>query len=209
MADRRVPYAYQNNALRPTGQWSDGGQMTAQYSSASAQYSQASYNTSTHHHGVPGQPTSGSMYAAPPMHQGAMQGNYHSGASSYPPDAGRLTSAAMSQQAYSSPSQAYPEQQAYSSSQIPRQQHSHPHHHHHHSQPYPIPQPMGPPPMMGHVDPAGQYPSQMAYRQATPLSSQHPDYPASPSRPFCCDLCALSFNRMRKQRQVCFALTVA
>ncbi|KII92897.1 hypothetical protein PLICRDRAFT_102549 [Plicaturopsis crispa FD-325 SS-3] len=36
----------------------------------------------------------------------------------------------------------------------------------------------------------------MAYRQATPLSSQHPDYPASPSRPFCCDLCALSFNRM-------------
>jgi len=45
------------------------------------------------------------------------------------------------------------------------------------------------PPVPTHAP--GMYPSQVAYAQQVNMSQ----YPASPQRPFSCDMCALSFNR--------------
>lgn len=50
-----------------------------------------------------------------------------------------------------------------------------------------------PTPMMGSHQSSTHYPLPSA--QPMGSSSQYSDYPASPSRPFSCDMCALSFNR--------------
>jgi len=52
-----------------------------------------------------------------------------------------------------------------------------------------------PAPMMVPHQSSSHYPSALPLAQPMSSSPQYNDYPASPSRPFSCDMCALSFNR--------------
>ena len=104
----------------------------------------------------------------------------------------------------------YPLTNSIPSPHSPRHSHTHSHTHSHsllqshsvsnsrprsHSQSHPyLPPPQSPSHSSGmtHQLQASQYPAQVPFAQTISIGTQ---YPASPSRPFSCDMCALSFNR--------------
>ena len=122
---------------------------------------------------------------------GPNMAGYRSPAQSYPYGLDRSSTSISPQQAYSAlDSQGVPLPQSAGSMHAP--QNTNPYAHspsHSSSHPYATPQS----PNMSHgQDSLHQYPAQLSYQEPLDPLSQ---YPASPQRPFSCDMCALSFNR--------------
>jgi uncharacterized Zn-finger protein len=183
MSDRSV-YSH-HNVLYPTTQWNNTGPHPSQYSSSTSHYFPASYN-------APQSPTHGSAHQVSPYGAAntpssanmTYQSGHYSTGTPYAPVGN--PSSIPQQPVYSVLNQAI------SPSQSPRQAHPHAHgrsrshsqsHHPYLSQ---QPSPHSPPPHS-----PSQY-QQVAFPQSINIP---PQYPASPTRPFSCDLCALSFNR--------------
>ncbi|KAH7909044.1 hypothetical protein BJ138DRAFT_1156229 [Hygrophoropsis aurantiaca] len=178
MADRRsFPFVADATASHGA-QWAGNMQQSARHPSSSHHPSGShAYATNAHHNAVHSTPPYGINGQSPPSVNGY---------SAVPPHPYANSDAAFG--AYPARRAYLPQEQPISSSSHAR--HHSAHSHNHVSQPYPAPQPsrnsltMSPPHLSGyapHPHPASVMPTIQ--------------YPASPTRPFSCDLCALSFNR--------------
>ncbi|KAF4598235.1 hypothetical protein EYR38_006631 [Pleurotus pulmonarius] len=191
MTDRRNSmYSPQGNTYSPA-QWSPVDQA---YASSSTHYTPAYHDHNTpSHHRAPQADASGS-----PAYQGVYyptSSSYtHSGNAvqqSYPsisPTLSPVTSSQRQSHSRTQSSQSYAHAQApYGHVQPVAHSHSRPRSH---SQAHPY-MPSSSPAIDASY-PAAQYPQQVPLSPAYNIS---PQFPASPARPFSCDMCALSFNR--------------
>lgn len=201
MSDRRAP----QNHVYPSGQWSSGGH---QYPASSSNYSSTSYHSTSiqESHGLATQliPTYGGIDL---RQDSSYQNGYYSSNPAYA-QAGSPTVSQHAIYASGTPGSSAIRQSHRSG--YP-QSHSHSHSHSHsQAQPYSQAQPQPQYSHSRHRSQSQAYPPPTApimisqlhssshYAPQIPLSpplSVSPQYPASPSRPFSCDLCALSFNR--------------
>ncbi|KAH0827536.1 hypothetical protein J3R83DRAFT_4255, partial [Lanmaoa asiatica] len=166
MADRRG-YSFPPTELDRGSQWPTGTQHSSRYPAPSNAYQ-----------GVPASSypsIAGTTHNMASVHPSVQYGvNDYTG--NFPPSVSSQYTAATPN-AYHQPRQSYPPQDyvhqapnAVSHYTVPSQQ-------------YPAPQQQ---PSIHHTSP---------YYGRGDSQYQQPQYPASPSRPFSCDLCALSFNR--------------
>lgn len=165
-----VTYPPMNMVYAPA-QWTGNGQPSTQYSSPAAYYPASPYAASQANH-------SRAPYGSSRSTQSSTGQN-----ANYPPYqsvTNRSPTSVQQQQMYTHPA---PQPQQLRQPVVQPRSHS--------MQAYlppgTSPQMIASPP---HSPP--QYHPQMAYGQ--PMSNGM-QYPASPNRPFCCDMCALSFNR--------------
>lgn len=164
------------NSVYATAQWNGANQPSSRYSPPAAYYpaspystSQASGNRSTH---IPYSPPKGPTSSL--MGQSAQY--------AYPPNTHRPNPPTQQQQMFT-----HPAPQPIPSRESVAQSRSHPMHDY-----IPSNASHSPPMMASLPHSPSQYHPQMAYGQSMGNGMQ---YPASPNRPFSCDMCALSFNR--------------
>ncbi|KAG9316387.1 hypothetical protein JVU11DRAFT_2420 [Chiua virens] len=166
MTDRRG-YSYPTADLDRAGQWPANTQQSSRYPAPSNAYQSVPANA---------YPSMASAaHGVAPVHP-SMQYGVNEYAAGYPPSVpGQYMSTTPS--AYHQPRQSY----------VP---------------PGPPPSHQAPSATPHYTVPSQQYPThQSNMHQSSPYYGrgdsqyQQPQYPASPSRPFSCDLCALSFNR--------------
>jgi hypothetical protein len=159
----------------PPMSYSSSSNPSAPFASTNAQTGAVSYSSAYYHTTSPyspvGSPTSASSQ---PM--------YHSTNQSLPPPRPSHTHSHSHSHSHSHP---HSHSQSHSASNARPRSHSQSH-------PY-LPSPSsGHPSAVAHQLQGSQYQPQIPFAQTISIPAQ---YPASPSRPFSCDMCALSFNR--------------
>ncbi|EMD37900.1 hypothetical protein CERSUDRAFT_123724 [Gelatoporia subvermispora B] len=175
-------------------QWPGGSQYTSPYPSSTGLYPPSSYagHPSLRNNSGSGQPMSVPAYDTIPSQPRPMSGyaDYHTAdrqAQYHVPRSDRPLSMAIPQQAGYGSGEHQSIQGMHTSSRPHHQSHSRSH-----SASYSYGHPSSPPLSSSLAStPPSQYPAQIAFTQQ--MSSSQ--YPASPQRPFSCDMCALSFNR--------------
>jgi hypothetical protein len=204
MSDRRHPM-YPPNTY-PQSQWSGASEPSQMYPPPAGHYSSSTYSSSSssersHNQG------NVTHHSSPPYPNAEAQGGDGAGSytNAYYSSASQYSSIGSPVSPNQQPS-LYPLGSPTVTSS--RQHHSHSHSHSHpqstspaqshpaphsrsrsHSQPHPyLPQASGHSAVLTHQLPVSQY----HLSQTISIPAQ---YPASPSRPFSCDMCALSFNR--------------
>lgn len=174
MADRPdFGYPPMNMVYSPA-QWNNGPNQTSQYSPSAAYYPATSYTAPQGNSGRP----MGSLYNSSTKPQSPDLMNQSTQYASYPPTPNRSPPiTAQQHQMYAHPAQ--PQPQPLRHPLVPPRPHT--------MSTYP--------PTMVHPSPVMTPPhSPPQYNHVQPISNES-QYPASPSRPFSCDMCALSFNR--------------
>lgn len=176
MTDRsNFGYPPPNMGYAPTAQWNDVSQQPPQYPSSMAYYSQSSYPQDSRPVNVP-------YGGTRPQDRGPI--NQNTNHTIYPQNANPPPQIPMQQQQiYTHPApQSQPARQPSAHSRS------------HSMQGY-LPQTAPHPQIMTPTHSPPQYHPQVPYGQAINGGSNGMQYPASPNRPFSCDMCALSFNR--------------
>jgi len=171
----RSNFGYPVNMVYSPPQWNGVGQQPSQYSPSAAYYPTSPYTTpqdNNHSRSLSG------PYSTKPASSMSQDTHYPS----YPPTSNR------------SPPIAAQQQQMYTHPAPQPQPLRHPlvHSHAHSMQTYPPTSSHAPSVMPPHPHPPPQYNPPMPYTEPINNGTQ---YPASPNRPFSCDMCALSFNR--------------
>jgi len=196
MSDRRThQFSAANDPYLPSP-WNNAGQYPSGYAAATDHYPSPSYNAhpslrtsnSAAHNLAAYDPTTGQSYttANQPGYQIAAEQPHYS----YATRSDRPTSMSMPQPIAYSPDH----NQGAPISQTPTRIRPHSHSHSYsHSMSQPYTHSSSPPQHASAMSalPASQYPSALGYAQQGNMTQ----YPASPQRPFSCDMCALSFNR--------------
>ncbi|OCH95169.1 hypothetical protein OBBRIDRAFT_768336 [Obba rivulosa] len=197
MADRRthhLPPA--SDSVCIPQQWSGGGQYASAYPTSAGLYPPSSY---TGHPSLRNHPGTAQPMPVPGYDTIPSQSRPMSGYADY------QTSDRQAQYAHVPRSDrplsmTIPQQPAYGSGEHQSIQTMHPSarpHHQSHSRShsassYPYAHPSSPPLQAAATHTQASYPAQIAFTTQQMNASQ---YPASPQRPFSCDMCALSFNR--------------
>jgi uncharacterized Zn-finger protein len=167
-------YPPPNMGYPPAAQWSDIGQQPPQYPSPVPYYSPSYSSQGSRSVNVP-------YVGTRPQDRGPMGQNAHH--TSYSQNANPAPQIPMQQQ------QIYTHPAPQPQPRLPST-----HNRSHSMQAYP-PQSSSHPPIMTPPHSPSQYHSQMPYGQTMGNGGNGMQYPASPNRPFSCDMCALSFNR--------------
>jgi len=173
----RPSFGYPPNMVYSSPQWNGVSQQPSQYSPSPAYYTASSYTApqdNNHSRSLSG-PYSTKPQSASSMSQDAHYPSYSPTSNRSPP----IT--AQQQQMYTHPP---PQPQPL--------RHNPVHPHAHSMQTYPPTSSHPPSVMLSAPHPPPQYNPSMSYTEPIDNGTQ---YPASPNRPFSCDMCALSFNR--------------